>query len=290
MNLNKFHTYSTYLFSIYGTLHVLHHFLAATILSPDWHVAVQQQFMPRGLIGEKLLIWLPVSLSYISGWMLIWKNKTQLVRSIKATLSYFKSFLFGAEEETTKKNDDEKNGTNTNNNSSALSKIRHVQYVSSLLLGVCLSAHLPAVFGLRYLFKDRNQEPVTVFTACNEMHNSATPKIAHYIFVGYYAALVASFFTHAACGFATTRIKDALKNTQQKKNDDNDGIENKQSDDVFYFNKVVVPSIYVSILLGAVTAVGLYLKTNEEICERHSVKELISFSEFIKSVKLPNSL
>ena len=128
------HTYASIFFSIYGTLHVLHHFLAATIMDPEWHIQIQDRFMPRSIIGEKIMILVPAFLTLISGWMLLYKNRKQLIRSVFETGQLALPFfglgkkIFG--DNFAKTSSDEK--------VIQLSKFRRVQYFSALLLGICL--------------------------------------------------------------------------------------------------------------------------------------------------------
>src|SRR3989338_2988492 len=159
MSLHSIHTYSTAIFSIYGTLHVLHHFLAATILSPEWHVEFQDKYMPRSFIGEKLFIWLPIFLSYFSGWLLIYKKKTQTKKAISETISLLVNFVFSSSNVSSSKPT-----VVTSSSWSDFATIRRIQYISGLLLGVCLTAHVPAVLFLRFAFKARNNAPVNIFT------------------------------------------------------------------------------------------------------------------------------
>lgn len=266
--LTALHTYSTILFSVYGTLHVVHHLLAATVFGMEWHRQIQETYMPRGN-AEKLLVWLPTGLSFISGLLLLVKNRRQVISSWNWAL-----FDAGGKVDWLLKNFTNfapRSGygypaTNHRQN------ILHVQYLSASLLGLCLCAHVPAVASLRFVFG--NGKPINVYTAAHAMHDTNLPWIARFIFQNYYAILISSFFVHAAAStskWLIRRKQTAKSHTYDKTADDESSTTQKVMREYCrkLFDRFVWPTIFVSVGVGYATVIGIANKTSEELCNPH---------------------
>lgn len=266
--LTTLHSAGALFFSIYGTLHIAHHLLAATLYDPEWHLKIQEAYMPRGLVSEKLLIWLSAGLSYVSGCLLLFSRRRQVIASWRWLLGdvngKFDWLL--------------QHGTNFTPRSGGFAptnhqqNIIHIQFLSASLLGLCLSAHLPAVMVLRFVFGGGN--PINIYGAAHAMHDSNTPWIGRFIFKNYYAVLISSFFIHAVSSVARWFIKRKYKETSRVYNKTNTDDAPTTVNTVGeyarkWFVRAVVPTIIGAVLIGYVTVGGIASKTNEELCAPH---------------------
>jgi hypothetical protein len=260
--LTTFHSYSNILFSLYGTLHVAHHLLAATVYDMEWHRRIQDTYMLRGN-AEKLLIWVPTGLSFISGLLLLLKNRRQVVSSWKWALFDKDGKFDWLVKHLTNVVPRSGSWAETNHRQNII----HVQYLSASLLGLCLCAHLPAVASLRFFFG--GGKPINVYAAAHAMHDTNLPWIIRFIFKNYYAMLISS---SASTARWLIRRK---QNATSHKHDKTIDAQSTTTETIMreycrkMFVRFIVPSIVFAIGVGYTTVLGIASKTSEELCNPH---------------------
>jgi hypothetical protein len=231
--ITNLHIAGAILFAAYGVAHIAHHTLGA-FLGPEWHMATQSALMPRGVI-EKVFIILPVATTYATGIALLYQYGRETIRALTGNQLSGGGDGGGAKPDPT-------------SDLAARATIRRIQLVSAVLLGSCLSLHLPAITLIRYF---RNGESANYYAAAHAMHHG--PVVLRVVFCCYYAVFVTAFFAHGVASWAHRDVKAEP------------GFRGARG----WLRNVVRPMLLLGAVVGVICVFGLYTQTSAASTDLH---------------------